>query len=76
METIEFRTMAGFRLKLFRHEIKQIKEVGFIRKSPGPDAATDTIGVNGGTEVLTAWGEVHTVDEPYDSVDKRVFGGE
>lgn len=74
MEPIEFKTLAGFRIKLFKHEIKQIQEKAFVSRSPGPNAETVTVGVNGATEVMTAWGEVHTVDEPYNSVDARVFG--
>lgn len=66
METIELKTMSGFRVKLFKHEVKKLAEIPFFKSATGEAGK--------GTEVLTAWGEVLTVDELYDDVSRKVFG--
>lgn len=76
MEPIEFRTLSGFRLMLFRHEVKQVTEHVLVNSSPGGEPGQIVVGNKPYCEVLTAWNQVHPVDEVYDSVVKKVFGGE
>lgn len=74
MEPIEFRTFSGFRLMLFRHEIKQVVEGVLVNSKPGDEPGQIVVGNKPYCEIRTSWNEIHSVDEVYDSVVKKVFG--
>jgi hypothetical protein len=66
--------MSGFRVCLFRHEIRQIEEHAAVSKAPTDDPTKEKISVKPYTDVTTTYGQVHSIDEGYESIKARLFG--